>query len=131
VKPLRSRALEALWERRRRAAASVPDLAEVLRGTLRRRYVRCGKESCHCREGRGHGPFVYLSVTLAVGRTEQITIATPDVGLARRFLANYARAYRLLEVVSAVNRELLRRRALSKGLAGHRRGPRGGGKKRG
>jgi hypothetical protein len=109
----------------------VPDLAEVLRGTLRRRYVRCGKEGCHCRKGRGHGPFLYLSVTLAVGRTEQITIATPDVSLARRLLAKYARVGRLLEVVSAVNRELLRRRALSKDVRARRGGRRIGGTKRG
>jgi hypothetical protein len=131
MKRLRSRSVTELKARRRRATASVPDLAEVLRGTLRRRYVRCGKAGCHCQQGPGHGPFVYLSVTLGVGRSEQITIATSDVALARRFSANYARAYQVLEEVSALNRELLRRRVLSDRVPAGRPGPRAGGKKHG
>lgn len=130
MKRLRSRSVVELQRLRRRAAASLPDVTEVLRGTLRRRFVRCGKAGCHCRTGRGHGPFVYLSVALGVGHTEQIIIAGPDAALARRLSANYARAYQVLEDVSAVNRELLRRRVLSDRVSAGRKGrPRGRGKR--
>ena len=103
---------KALVERRGRAAAKAPILTEVLRGTLRRRYVRCGKPTCHCQEGRGHGPFLYLSVSLGVGRVEQITIAPEEAGVARQFIQNYQRLHRILEVISSMNRRLLRQRAL-------------------
>lgn len=101
-----------LLEQRRLAAADAPDLTEVLRGTLRRRYVRCGKPGCRCRKGRGHGPVLYLSVTVAVGQTRQITVAAEDYDMARRYVENYERAWRLLEKISTINRELLQKRLL-------------------
>jgi len=29
------------------------------RRTFRREYVKCGKPSCRCASGRGHGPYIY------------------------------------------------------------------------
>jgi hypothetical protein len=118
--------LLALVEQRDRAAAKAPNLTEVLRGTLRQRYVRCGKANCHCRKGRGHGPFLYLSVTLGPGRTEQLTIAPDDAAVARKFLHNYRQLLEIVERVSAANRQLLRQRSLKDSLQG-RKAPRGRG----
>ena len=115
--------LLALVERRKRTAAGVPNLAEVLRGTLRERYVRCGKARCHCRKGRGHGPFLYLSVTLGPGRTEQLTIAPDDAPVARKFLRNFRQLMEIVDRVSAANRQLLRQRLLKSSLLG-RKAPR-------
>lgn len=98
--------------RRAQAADDLPLLTEVIRGTLRQRFVRCGKPTCHCRKSRGHGPVLYLSVTLGVGRTRQITIAPEDAAAVRRYVQNYARAWRLLERISTINRELLQKRLL-------------------
>lgn len=101
-----------LLRKRDREAREAPRLAHLLRGTLRRRFVRCGKPTCHCRKGRGHGPFLYLSVTLGIGRTEQITIDPDDCPLVLTYLRNYGRLHRVVEKVAAVNRELLRRRLM-------------------
>ena len=101
-----------LLERRERAVRGLPKLTEVLRGTLAQRHVRCGKPACHCREGPGHGPISYLSVSLGVGRTQQITIAAVDLALAERLLRNYRRTQQVLEDISTINRELLQRRLL-------------------
>jgi hypothetical protein len=101
-----------LIERRQRALADLPELSEVLRGSLVRRFVRCGKSGCRCHKGQGHGPFVYLTVTLGVGRSQQITIAPEDYELARRYVDNYSRLKDALEKVSSINRELLRARSL-------------------
>ena len=103
---------EALLKRRQKAIDALPDLSKLLRGSLVRRFVRCGKPGCRCKKGRGHGPFVYLTVTLGVGRTKQITIAPKDYETAEQFVENYARLKELIEEVSGVNRELLRARAL-------------------
>ncbi len=112
-----------LLKRRAALAAAAPDLREVLRGTLRSRFVRCGKSGCHCRKGRGHGPFFYLSVAMGVGRTIQIVIPSEDYPMARGYARNYRRLRRILEQVSAINRKLLRERTLPtrpSGLSGKR-----------
>jgi hypothetical protein len=56
-----------------------------------------------------------LSVTLAGGRTEQISLPAALVPLARRWVANYRSWWEMVERVSAINRQILRlRRAARK-----------------
>jgi hypothetical protein len=74
------------------------------------RYRQCGKPTCHCVKGGGHGPAHYLVVTLQPGKTEQILLSEEMLPVARRFLDNYKRWRAALEKVSAVNRRLLRLR---------------------
>ena len=101
-----------LVERRAGAVAKAPPLAEILRGTLRRRYVRCGKSGCWCARARGHDPVLYLSVSLGVGRTHQITNAREGYAVAQRYVSNYERLWRLLEEISTINRTLPQQRLL-------------------
>jgi hypothetical protein len=101
-----------LLAQRTRALAELPDMEQILRGTLRRRYVRCGKPGCHCEKGRGHGPVSYLSTSLD-GQTQQITIAPPDYAAAKQYVRNYERLWCVLERICALNRELLRQRLLT------------------
>jgi hypothetical protein len=100
-------------ERRRRATRDLPPLEDVLRGSVVRRTLRCGKSSCHCASGAGH-PVVQLSVTLRGGRTEQISVPAALVAEVERQVANYHAWWAAIETVSALNRDLLReaRRAL-------------------
>ncbi len=106
-----------LLGRRQRTVDAAPQLTEVLRGTLLERYVRCGKAGCHCQEGPGHGPILYLSVTLGVGRSQQITIAPEDQKMARLLVHNYKRIWEILEEVSTINRALLQHRLLPRAAA--------------
>ena len=87
--------------------ADVPDLTQILRGTVAKRYVRCGKAGCHCRDSEGHGPVLYLSVTLGVGRTKQLTLTKETFEIARRYVRNYTRLREILEEVSTINRQIL------------------------
>jgi len=96
-----------LRKRLAEVVARAPDLTEVLRGTVRQRYVRCGKAGCHCRDSEGHGPVFYLSVSLGVGRTEQATLTPETYEIARRYAHNYATLREVLEEVSSINREIL------------------------
>lgn len=102
-----------LRQRLAKAVARAPDLTEILRGTVGERYVRCGKENCRCREGKGHGPVHYLSVSLGVGRTEQVTLTPETYEIAQRYARNFARLREVLEEVSAINREILREQRLA------------------
>jgi hypothetical protein len=103
---------ETLLQRRDRILADLPDLTEILRGSLRRRFVRCGKAGCHCQRGRGHGPVVYLSTSQEDGQTRQITITADAYALAKRYVENYQRARRVLDRVCSANRDLLQQRLL-------------------
>lgn len=103
---------ESPRQQRKRILSDLPDLTEILRGSVRKRFVRCGKTGCHCEHGRGHGPVVYLSTSQADGQTRQITIAADAYALAKRYVGNYERTRRVLDQLCSVNRDLLQQRLL-------------------
>lgn len=98
-----------LLERRQRLVRRLPPFGEILRGTVRTRELRCGKPSCHCASGPGHLS-TYLTVSFAAGRTEQISLPAALVTQAQAWVANYQAWWDAVEAISAINRELLRRR---------------------
>jgi len=98
-----------LRARRQRLVAALPPLEEVLRGSVYVRSLRCGKDRCRCTSGDGHR-VAYLSVTHSGGRTEQISLPSELVPLARRWVDNYRAWWRAIEELSAINRQVLRQR---------------------
>lgn len=106
---LRNLSKLALEQRRKGLAQLLPPAAETLRGTLRERYMTCGKPGCKCAQGQRHGPIWYLSVTLGRGRTTGGVVATDQVERVRGWIDNYYRIQEHLERISTINRELLRR----------------------
>ena len=98
--------------RRRRQALlrQLPPLKAVLRGSLIERYKRCGKPGCKCAEGPGHGPKYYLSVSYPGLRPKMDYVPQESHAQIAEFIANYHRALEILETISEINRELLRRR---------------------
>ena len=111
-----------LEEKRQRLLHRLPPLPEVLRASLFERELRCGKPSCHCAKGKGHLAF-YLGVSLPEGKTAQCTLPAQLVPLAKRWIDNYHRWTKLLEELSAINRELLRRRWVEPQRAPRKAGP--------
>ena len=105
-----ARETKKLADRREALVAGLPPFSEIVRGSLVTRYRRCGKPTCHCATGEGHGPAHYLSVTLKPGKTEQIFLSEEMLPVARQFLDNYDRWWAALENVSELNRRLLRMR---------------------
>jgi hypothetical protein len=101
-------------ERREHLVGELPDLREVLRGSLVTRYRRCGRSGCHCaREGDpGHGPAYYLVVTVGRGKTVQVYVPREHKESVERWIANFRLARQCLEEISALNRALLREGAL-------------------
>ena len=99
--------MRRLLARRRRILAKLPSLEEVLRGSVIVRSLRCGKPGCHCAEGEGH-PATYLSVTLAGGRTEQISLPAELVPVAERGVAAYRAWWAAVEKLSTINRDRIR-----------------------
>lgn len=80
-----------------------------MRGTVRTREPRCGKQRCHCASGPDH-LVTCLTVSFAGARTEQISLPESVVAQAQRWVANYQAWWNAVEAISAINLELLRRR---------------------
>ena len=104
---LRALSSAELRSRRDRLAASLPDAAGFLAGSLAEQRRRCGKEGCRCAQGELHGPYAYLSVA---GRMVYVPAVLGEAVRAR--LRESARLREVLEEISAVNLELLARREL-------------------
>ena len=60
--------------------------------------------------GERHGPSWYLTVTLAPGRTTGAVVPGEQLEQVRLWVENYQRTKQDLESISAINRELLRRK---------------------
>ncbi len=98
--------------RRRRLTRQLPDLERLLRGSLVERYKKCGKPGCHCVHSKGHGPALYLSVTLAPGQTRSYYVPEEQRRRIERYLGNYRKLREVVEEITAINRDLLERAAL-------------------
>lgn len=101
-----------LRARRQQLTRGLGDVAMTLRGALLRQRRRCGKEGCRCQRGELHGPYVYLAVGRAGGRRQLLYVPSELVGAVRRRVAQTGRIERALAAISAINRELMTRRAL-------------------
>ena len=100
----------ALRKRRYALLRQLPPLQAILRGSLIKRYKRCGKPGCKCADGPGHGPKYYLSVSYPGLPPQMDYVPQGAYAQTAEFLANYRRVREILEAICEINRELLRRR---------------------
>src|SRR5215831_11984946 len=100
----------ALRKRRQVLLRQLPPLKAILRGSLIERYKRCGKPGCKCADGPGHGPKYYLSVSYPGFRPQMDYVPQESDDQVAKLLGNYQRAREILEGISEINRERLRRR---------------------
>ncbi|HEX9032545.1 MAG TPA: DUF6788 family protein [Streptosporangiaceae bacterium] len=105
-----------LLTRRRALARSIGDLEQVLLGSLVEQGRRCGKAGCRCASGApedAHGPYAYFTARRG-GRGWRGMKYVPAAlaGPVRACLENGERAEEVLAEISAINVELLARRAL-------------------
>ena len=80
--------------------------ADMLRGSLIKRYRRCGKSNCHCVKEQGHESY-YLSVSMSGRSPIMIYVSLKNQDMVRKALANYQTVQRIMEEISTINRELL------------------------
>jgi hypothetical protein len=100
----------ALRKRRRQLVQNLPPLEQLMRGTLRAAFKRCGRPNCHCVNGPGHGPKYYLSVSQPGGRPHRDYVRNADYTRAAEFIGNLHKLRTALDEICAINIELLRRR---------------------
>jgi hypothetical protein len=110
-KPSKTESVTSLLKQRGRVLKGLPPLEEVLRGSLLKREIRCGKPRCRCATGSGH---ILLCVTVSIpgGRTQQVTVPPELADTIRGWTLNYRRYWQAIEDVSAINRKLLKLRQI-------------------
>lgn len=101
----------ALLARRRRLAARLGDVEQVLVGSLVEQTRRCGRVGCGCAEGDPHGPYAYFAPKRA-GRGRLKYVPANLVAAVRARLARGEQVAEVLAGISAINAELLTRREL-------------------
>lgn len=98
-----------LRARRRRLAASLPDVEGLISGSVVDQGRRCGKEGCRCTRGELHGPYTYVVLRREGGRTRTVYVPAAAADAVRAGAVASAQVRRALEEISAINIELLRR----------------------
>lgn len=99
-----------LTARRQQLRDELARLGPVLRASVVERFTQCGKGNCKCMRGEKHGPAYYLTVSYAKGRTRQVYLPKTLRAVAETWVRNYRQALDLLEEVSSIDLELLRRK---------------------
>lgn len=101
---------QELLARRHGLAGSLGDVEQVLIGSLVEQMRRCGKASCRCANGDAHGPYAYLAPRGGGRGMKYVPAAL--VPCVRACLAHGEHGEAVLAGISAINVELLARRAL-------------------
>ena len=110
INGLKEKSTKALRQRQKAILRRFPPLQEILRGSLVERYKRCGKPGCKCANGPGHGPKYYLTVSYPKRRPEMDYVPADLQEKVKEYRENYRKVKEILEELSEINRELLRRR---------------------
>ena len=101
-----------LRARRRRLSRSLPDVEGLVAGSVVDQGRRCGKEGCRCATGELHGPYTYVVLPRAGGRTRTVYVPAAAADAVRRGATASTRVRDALEEISSINIELLARGAL-------------------
>jgi len=111
IKPLKRTSTLALRQRKAHLLRSFELSPHLLHASLVERFLKCGKAKCHCHSGGPkHGPFFYLNRCFAKGQMQSLLLKSPDqIDQARLSVAAYAQALQVLDQISQINHELLRR----------------------
>jgi hypothetical protein len=103
--------VRGLRARRRRLASGLSDVEALLRGTVVTQRRRCGKETCRCASGQLHGPYTYLSVARPGRRPRLVYVPAELAETVAGQVALADRVEAVLAEITAINAELLARRA--------------------
>src|ERR1700692_784562 len=104
-----SKTSRALRARRRRLAGSLPDVEGLIGGSVIEQSRKCGKEGCRCTRGELHGPYSYVVLPRAGGRTRSVYVPAGAAEAVRAGAAISMSVRAALEAISVINIELLSR----------------------
>ena len=96
-----------LLNRRKKALSTMPKLEESIRGSIVIMSRFCGKPNCRCQKGYKHKS-VYLSQSHK-GKTRMVYIPQASVKKAKEHIKNYQKTKGVLNILSDINIQLLKR----------------------
>jgi hypothetical protein len=92
---------------RGRILGALPDLGQIVRGSLFRRTIRHRQGCPKCAAGKGH-PMWILTVGYRGGRTRRLSLRPEQVPQVRAWLTNYRKSKAALEKICELNQRLPR-----------------------
>ena len=106
------RDMSTLKKRRKQLIEKIRNLdSDMLRGSLVKKFRRCGKPNCHCVEQQGHESY-YLSVSVPSRSPIMVYVSLKNKDMVEKALANYQRVQKIMEEISTINREALVRKEI-------------------
>jgi hypothetical protein len=97
---------QTLEQQRDALLVELRGLGNLMRGTIGEVGVKCGRPGCACTQGVKH-PKVHFSVNLH-GRTRSCYLGREREAVVAPLIAEYERAWHLINALTAVNLALLR-----------------------
>jgi hypothetical protein len=100
----------ALRQRKAHLLRSLKLPPHLIHASLLERFLTCGRPQCSCHQGQKHGPFFYLNRCLAKGRMSSLLLKSDaQIAQARQAVQAYRQVLEILDQLSWINLELLRR----------------------
>jgi hypothetical protein len=93
--------------KRSQLVRKLPDLTDILRGSLLQRIIRHRQGCLKCERGGGH-PVSVLAVTYPRRQIRHISLRSEQVAQVQRQLENYQRLKASLEEICELNQQALR-----------------------
>ncbi len=98
---------EEILKGREHLTGELPEVIEILRGSLLDRKIFHRRGCRKCARGEGHRVWV-LTVGYPGGRTRQLTIRREQKPQVERWLRNYQKLRARLEAICELNQQLLK-----------------------
>ena len=97
----------AITQAQTRVLRRLPDLRQIVRGSLLKRTIRHRQGCPKCAAGDGH-PVWILTVGYPGGHTRQLSLRAEQVPQVRTWLTNYRKSRAALEKICELNQRRLR-----------------------
>jgi hypothetical protein len=103
--------IQQLKRRKRTLEQRMGSLTPLMRGTVVELATTCGHATCRCAQGGEKHKKLYFSVS-AKGKTKIIYLGKERAALAKRYADTYKALAELIDEMTLINMELLRRNVL-------------------
>lgn len=96
---------DRLVKSRENVIRKLPDMQQLIRGTLVRYSLTCGNSNCRCHRNKRfrHGPYWYVTVSYAGGKQKRYLLAADRLEEVRRGIAVYKKLWQSICRISELN----------------------------
>jgi hypothetical protein len=111
MKSSRRSAIVLLYRQRKALLGELSRLSLLIRGSSFARFSTCSRPNCLCHRGQRHGPRSYVAV-MRDGRQKQHYVPREQVQAVRQGVEQYQHLLKIVDELTAVNLQLMRKGAL-------------------